>query len=124
MDKIKQSYYFPYLSVGTSQTWQKQWEYHHPQNKNKDKMKKIRHQNEDTAKTKEIKLNQVILVNVKHLIGLIVQMEIFLPLIFDILFLSLFFFILLHYYVILCIYYIICCWIIVVFISNIKYIIL
>lgn len=90
MDKIKQSYYFPYLSVGTSQTWQKQWEYHHPQNKNKDKMKKIRHQNEDIAKTKGIKLNQVILVNVKHLIGLIVQMEIFLPLIFDIFFLSFF----------------------------------
>lgn len=54
-------------------------------------MKKIRHQNEDTAKTKEIKLNQVILVNVKHLIGLIVQMEIFLPLIFDIFFLISFF---------------------------------
>lgn len=32
MDKIKQSYYFPYLSVDTSQTWQKQWEYRHPQN--------------------------------------------------------------------------------------------
>lgn len=55
-------------------------------------MKKIPHQNEDIVKTKEIKLNQVILVNVKHQIALIVQMEIFLPLIFDIFFyLSLFF---------------------------------
>lgn len=64
-------------------------------------MKKIPHQNEDTVRTKEIKLNQVILVNVKHQIVLTVQM-VFLPLIFDIFFyLSLFLLFYLVNYVIL-----------------------
>lgn len=87
-------------------------------------MKKIPYQNEDTVRTKEIKLNQVILENVKHQIVLTVQM-VFLPLIFDIFFyLSLFLLFYLVNYVILRIFYIICCCIFVVFVSNIKYIIL